>query len=623
MPVPVFGVVARTEGGRRLLTPDGLRRWTEGWLDSVSPSDWWISKSDGVAVLRPEVVLGRGDGCQAVLGIRGAVSQGGRREPPDAWPGVPPATGTSAILYDLLERDTAAIDALRGQFALAFWDGRRRRLLLSRDHLGQRAMFVRHDPDTVTFCSDLAPLLTAMRWSCVLDPEGALWYLAFGMPPPGRTLAVSIDRVPAAHALSCEPGKPPVVMRYWTPLAPDAPLDADNLVLAALRTAVDEAVARTLPENQEVGLLLSGGVDSTYLAATAVRMGSAVRAFTSAFTPGYGMNETEYATAVADWLKLPHQVVTLSAQDALEILEEVVLTAAEPCGAWATMTYVQMLAAARECGLGSVVSGLGADEIFGGYDHFRGYYARFIRYVRQHPPPDGARPFDRLLMAENQAARRVLYPGVARFFDDAALRSAMAGSLRDWHYASRLRAFYRECQQIKAEAQPLEMMVAHECQHRIPDLLHANFEPVSRRFGVEMHYPFLDPEVVRLATGLSAESRYRTPTGQFSLRRQALHPRFKHAMLQMAADRVPEAIRERPRKSLTAPFGGWMTDPAFAEPVIRRMLRSSFWDAGILRREWLDVILARLEPRPSPWVFQLWALITLSGWWDRFVDRSS
>jgi asparagine synthase (glutamine-hydrolysing) len=621
VPVPIFGAIAQTERARHSLTPENLRRWTQGWTDPADPAEWWISQQDGIALFRPEVVLDRGDGVQAVLGIRGAVQCGGRQQPPDAWPGVPPsATGTETVLYDLLDRDTAAIAALRGQFALAFWDGRRRRLLLSRDHLGQRAMFIRRDQGLTIFCSELAPLLATGQSSCTMDAEAMLWYLAFGMPPPGRTLVAGVDRIPAAHALSFEPGNPLVMIRYWTPLTAEAPHDADDHVVAALRAAVGQSVARTVADHQEVGLLLSGGVDSTYLASTAVGMGSTVRAFTGAFTPDYGLNETEYATAVADWLQLSHQVVTLSARDALQIMDDIVLHAAEPCSAWATVTYVQILAAARQTGVTSVLSGLGADEIFGGYDHFRGYYSRFIRYSRQHPPPSGAGPFDSLLTAEAQSARRVLYPGVARFFDDTALRSALTSGFRDWHYASRLRSFYRDCQQLKPEAHAMEMMVAHECQHRIPDLLHANFEPVARRFGLEMHYPFLDPDVVVLAAGLSAESRYRTSKGQFSLRRQALHPRFKHVMLQMSADRVPEVIRERPRKSLTAPFGGWMTDPAFARPVLDRLHGSSFWDAGVLKKEWLDVIVANLEPRPSPWVFQLWALVTLVGWWDRFAD---
>jgi hypothetical protein len=132
-------------------------------------------------------------------------------------------------------------------------------------------------------------------------------------------------------------------------------------------------------------------------------------------------------------------------------------------------------------------------------------------------------------------------------------------------------------------------------------------------------YPYLDPDLVKLVCGLSVESRYRTPAGRFSLRLRALHPRYKHAMLQVAADRVPRLIRERTRKSFTAPFGAWLQHPRFGPPVIARLRRSRFWERGIVRREWLDEVLARSGPAPSPWVFQLWALVTLAGWYDRYV----
>ena len=515
VPLPLFGAVAQTARGRQRLTPEYLHQWTRRWVTAPVPADWWIDKGAGVALFRPEIVLDRADGHQAVLGIRGVVVAGGRREPPDGWPGVAHPTGAHTVLYDLLDRDTAAVAALRGQFSLAFWDGRRRRLMLGRDHLGQRGVFVHRDSDTLVFCSELAPLLGAAQSPCTLDPEGALWYLAFGMPPLGRTLAAGVDRLPAAHVLWWEPGHPPVEQRYWTPLDPEAPRDAGPETVTAIRSALDRAVSRAVSGRPEPGLLLSGGVDSTYLAVTAATLGCRPRAFTAEFVPGYGMNETEYATAVAEWLGLHLSVVTLSPGQAAQVLEEVVLPAAEPCAAWATMTYDSVLAAARGAGVDAVLSGLGADEIFGGYDHFRGYYSRLIRYQRRHARPAGSGPLEALMMTETQAARRVLYPGIARFFDDPSLRSAMTSGFRDWHYASRLRAFYRECLRLKPDAHAMELMVAHECQHRIPDLLHANFEPIVRQFGMEMHYPFLDPDVVRLVAGLSVESRYRTRTGQF------------------------------------------------------------------------------------------------------------
>ncbi|MCC6553272.1 MAG: hypothetical protein IT372_09675 [Polyangiaceae bacterium] len=617
---PIFGAVARTRRGRERLRPEAMQRWAGAWPGALDPAAWWIDIDAGIALLRPEASIDR-DGAAggAALAIRGAVFGGGRAAPPSGWADLPAGRGSAAVLYDLLERDTAALSALRGQFALALWDGRRRSLLLARDPLGQRGLFVVNEPDLMVFCSELDPLLRAARPGCDLDPEGAAFYLSFGMPPPGRTLARGVDRVPAAHVLRWEPDRPARAERYWTPLDPDAPREATPEVVAAIRGALDRSITRLTGDGERLGVLLSGGVDSTYVATTASARAPGLRALCSEFEPEYGMNETEYAAAVSRWLGVDLHVAWLGARDALELLENVVLAAAEPCAAWAAMTHHRTLSVAREIGLSRVLSGLGADEIFGGYDHFRGYYVRYLRYVRRHPAPAGMDPFDALLLREDRPARRALYPGVARFFEDKPLRRA-APALGDLQQAPHLRAFYRDCRRLKPEAEVMEMMVAHECQHRIPDLLLANFEPISRGLSVEVSYPFLDPDLVRLVSGLSVESRYRTADGRFSIRLKDLHPRFKHAMLEVARDRVPDAIRDRPRKSLTAPFGGWMSDPAFAGPVLARLERSRLWDRGLLRREWLDRVKRRLVPGPSPWVCQLWALVTLAGWYDRYVD---
>lgn len=628
---PIFGAVARTARGRDLLTPESLQPWVTAWLAGPDPQAWWIDRGAGLALLQPEIVLSGEGGTQAVLAVRGSLldtpgmsGMSGRPAPPPSWHPRPMAAGQedahATLLYDLLERDSAAVEALRGQFTLAVWDGRRRRLLLARDHLGQRNLFLRTEPDLLLFCSELAPLLRPPGGGCDLDAEAAFWYLAFGLPPPGRTLARGVDRVPAAHVLTWEPGQPALLQRYWTPLSADAPRDASPEVVERLRAALDAAIDLRLRGGAD-GLLLSGGIDSTYLAATAADRGVRPVAFTSAFEDEHGMNETGFAAMAASELGLQrHRVVPLHAAEAAEILEDVVLAAAEPCSAWAALTHFRILATARQMGIEHILSGLGADEVFGGYDHFRGYYARFLRYARRFPAPRGSDPFEAALLPEEAVSRRVLYPGVARFFTDAALQRGLAEPFRRWQYASHLRGFYRECRRLKPEAEIMEMMVAHECQHRIPDLLFANFEPISRRCGVEVTYPFLDPGLVKLACGLAAESRYRTPSGRFSLRLRALHPRYKHAMLQVAADRVPRAILERPRKSFTAPFAAWLQHPRFGPPVLSRLRRSRFWQRGIVRREWLDQVLAKSEPGPGPWVTQLWVLVTLAGWYDRFVE---
>jgi asparagine synthase (glutamine-hydrolysing) len=606
-----------TPSARDRLARESLHEWSAAW--HMDPSRWCVDEEAGVALLAPESDIEAGDGVRAMLAVRGAVVRGGRPDPPRGWPGLDPAEGAATILHDVLERDTDALASMRGQFALVAWDGRRGRLLAARDHFGQRGLFTRMEDGVLLICSELAPLLR-MGGRCELDREAAFWYLAFGLPPPGRTLARGIGRVPAAHALIWEPGGPARVARYWTPLDPDAPLDADEAVVDRLRSAVDRATARYVLDDAGLGVLLSGGIDSTYLSATSVGLGRGdMVALTAAFEPEHGMNESAFAVAVADWLGIRHEVVDLRGPAAAELIEDVLLGAAEPCSAWAVVTHLRTLARAHQLGLDRVVSGLGADELFGGYDHARGYYARFLRDRARRAVPGAPDHFESLLADESRAATRVLYPGVSRFFDDGALRAALAPPYRHWHYGSHLRDINRECRRLKPGAHYMEMAVAHELQHRVPDLLHAGFEPVSRRIGVEVAYPFLDPDVARLATGLRAESRYRTRTGHFSLRLRDIHPRFKHAMLMMAADRVPEPIRERPRKSLTAPFGAWMFDRRFAGALLPRLRESGFWDERIVRREYLDSILARLEPRPTPPAFQLWALVTLAGWYDRFA----
>lgn len=620
---PIFGVLARTAAARGSLSPNRLHPWVRAWLSEPDAEAWWIDREAGVALLRPELTVpgypGKGE---AVLAVRGSVLMAPpRSDVAPGWPPVPSAGETEILLYDLLARGSSAVRDLRGQFCLVAWDGSRRRMLLARDHLGQRCLFLRTLPDRIIFCSELSPLLRGPDVACELDAEGALWYLALGMPPPGGTLARDVARLPAAHVLVWEPGEPPLVERYWTPLTLDAPRAATDETVETIRRTLDRAIAARLETEDSCGVLLSGGVDSTYLATVATACGvRPLFALTSEFEERHGMNETPYAAAVARWLDLKHEVVAVTAEQGLDLLRDVVLSAAEPCAAWAAVTHFRVLARAQQLDVGVVLSGLGADEIFGGYDHHRGYYARLLRHGRRRPPPPGVDAFEAVLLPEEQSSRRILYPGIARFFDDTSLRRGLEEPYRRWHYASHLRAFYRECLRIKPEAHPLEMMVAHECQHRIPDMLFADFEPISRRTGIDVRYPFLDPDVVRVVAGLDAASRYRTASGRFSLRLARLHPRFKHTLLRVAAGRVPPEIIQRPRKSYTAPFGGWLFDPEFGRPVITALQESRFWRCGIVQRSWLNHILERVEPRPNPWVFQLWALVTLAGWFDRYVD---
>jgi asparagine synthase (glutamine-hydrolysing) len=629
--VPIFGAFARTARGRRDLTSATLRPWVATWLRDDAPDDFWIDAEAGVCLLRPERRLVDAaspeavPATDAVLAIRGSVRMSDAlRTRPDRSPFSAAPQGDDAathLLHALIAHEDDTLADLNGAFAIAVWDGRRRRLLLARDQLGQRSIFWRHVGDLVLFCSELRPLLGQRPGGCDLDHEATFWYLAFGMPPPGGTLARDVFTLPAAHVLVWRTGEAPQIRRYWSPLTADAPRRATPEVVDELHHALTCAVRDCVTPDRPFGLLLSGGIDSSYLAANLTAQGLRPSlALTGDFEERHGLNEAPYAKAVADWLGITHQPVILTAREALDRLRTTVLEAAAPVPAWAALTHAHLLERAARHGVDHLVSGLGADEIFGGYDHYRGYYARFVRYQRQRPTPRGVGAITALLLTEDQYTRRVLYPGVARFFDDRALRHGLRPPYRRWQYASPLRAFYREAVRLKPDAEMMELMIAHECQHRIPEILFSSFEPSSRATGVDVSYPFLSPRLVQRVAGLCIEDRYRTPAGTFSLQLRALDPRFKHAMLLIARRLLPEEVLTRPRKSFSAPFGGWLFDEAFGAAVLADLRRSRFWTRGLVDPAWLDTIVRHVVPGPNRWVFQLWALVTLAGWYDRYVE---
>jgi hypothetical protein len=184
-----------------------------------------------------------------------------------------------------------------------------------------------------------------------------------------------------------------------------------------------------------------------------------------------------------------------------------------------------------------------------------------------------------------------------------------------------LEEFYREQRRIKRGAHWFEMAVAHECEHRIPDLLFANFEPIARAASLRCSYPFLDLPLLPLVCGLGPSSRFEQAS--------ARSWRNKVALREIAADVLPAEIMQRPLTSYTAPIALWMTSPAIARPLLARLRRSKFWKLGLVRRTYLPSLEAAVQralagdKRGGPALLlcqRLWALITLTAWYDRYVE---
>ncbi|MBC7224692.1 MAG: asparagine synthase (glutamine-hydrolyzing), partial [Anaerolineae bacterium] len=209
------------------------------------------------------------------------------------------ASDTETILHLYEEMGHRAATRCNGMFALALWDGPRRRLWLCRDHLGIKPLYYAHSDGAFWFASELPPLLELPPLDRALDPHALDQYLALRYIPAPRSILRAVRKVPAAHSLLVgEQGL--ALERYWNlPQGPAENRPPEEWV-SALRQALQEAVARQMVSDVPLGAFLSGGLDSSAIVAFMAQAGQGpVRTFTVAFRGWPGLDETPHAQRVA------------------------------------------------------------------------------------------------------------------------------------------------------------------------------------------------------------------------------------------------------------------------------------------------------------------------------------
>ena len=278
---------------------------------------------------------------------------------------------TIVPLYERLGPD--AVGRLDGMFGLALWDDRLRRLVLARDRAGEKPLFWSQIDGELRFASEIQALLVFPDQPRRVNPVAAELYAALGYVPAPHTLFAGISKLPPAHLLVADHAGV-TLRRYWDAAAAAARssrLDGP----ATLRTALLRAVERELMSDVPVGVFTSGGLDSSLLAAAAARVmaGERIHTYAVRFTePGY--DESPYAEAVTHHIRTSHHVVTADEAALERAFATVTRALAEPVGDPGILPTYLLAEAAREH-VKVVLSGEGADELFGGYPTYLGHKA--------------------------------------------------------------------------------------------------------------------------------------------------------------------------------------------------------------------------------------------------------
>ena len=533
------------------------------------------------------------------------------------------ASDTEAIVHAYEEYGDAFVDHLAGMFAVALWDGPQRRFLLARDRLGIKPLYYMDDGRRLIFASEAKAILRVPQVTPQLDPAALHQYLGLGYTPAPLSLFAGIRKLPPASLMIVEDGAL-TVRRYWTLTASeDGGLDEGDWV-QAIGAALERAVVSQMVSDVPIGAFLSGGIDSSAIVGFMAKHSSVpVRTYSIGFatqSAGRLYNELPFARQIAAHFGTRHRELLVRPK-VVELLPELIWHLDEPLADSAFITTHLVARLARE-DVSVVLSGLGGDELFGGYLRYRwDYYDRYYRLVPRLLRERVLLPLARRLPVDRHSPSRNLFRLVRHFVMANGLscegryrsavgvfsRETISGLCRvpadEEHDA--LHDAFRRCPSVDT----LQTLMHVDLDTQLPDDLLSLTDKMTMAASLECRVPMLDHDLVELAARLPSRFKIRGRESKYILKR--------------ALDGLlPRRTLDRPKRGFGAPIGAWLT--AELAPLTRYLLSAE----GLDRRGFLEprVVADTIETHYAgreDHTDHLLALISLELWCRIFLDRQS
>ncbi len=515
------------------------------------------------------------------------------------------------------------LSRLRGMYAFGLWDAERSRLLIARDRLGIKPVYLYRGDGFLLFSSEVRALLATGLVPRTLDPT-ALWqYLGYQSVPAPRSMVAGVEMLEPASWLTLTGAGDVQTGRYWNML--DAAARPVDVSAAEARRRVGDmlrdAVSAHLVSDVPVGAFLSGGIDSSAVVALMREAGITPRTFSIGFTE-QAFDESAHAALVAKTFQTEHTHVPLSGGDLLAQLPAALKAMDQPTGD-AVNTYV-VSGAVRERGITVALSGLGGDELFGGYPSFSrlarvadlgriwGWSPDLIRSLAA----SALKAVGGSSVAVSKTAALVASDGrISSMFP--LMRQVLSEAQRSALVADAMLA------QVSDRRDPYDRLLADsfarapgastfakisfaEARTYMHDVLLRDTDQMSMAHALEVRVPLLDHLLVDLVTALP--DHVKRPNGDGTPKR---------LLVESLGGLLPDSIVRRPKQGFTLPFEPWMRGPlrAFCEERLgeRGLAGRGIMRASEVQRLWQAFITGNSSVSWS----RLWTLVTLDAWLDR------
>ena len=501
---------------------------------------------------------------------------------------------TEVILNGYREWGEEVFERLEGMFAVAIWDAAMRRLVLARDRAGIKPLYYAHlSGGGFVFASEPKAILRSGLIEPSLDTAALPEYFTHRAVAAPRTLWRGVSKLPSAHILRWSERAPSIVRRYWSPV----PAGVARLGIADAAEAVEnelsQAVESHLNADVPVGIYLSGGIDSSLVAALA-----APRARPHAFTIGVdgAFDESAFAAETARRFGLPHHVLHLGPGAFAAALDDWSYFNDDPISDPSALALLLLSRAARQEGMKVMLSGEGADELFCGYSSYIRYQA--VSAVRRIPLAARALRLAPFLL-DGRTLEYLAQSGEPQFAGTAHVTTA---HMRRQIFGDA----HAEVSTARLEAEgvsPLRRALLFDQTVRLPNDVLARTDRATMAAGVEARVPFLDRRVIEAANALHDACCLRP----FSLETKRV---LKLILLRY----LPHRMVYRRKIGFDLPIAGWL------RKEFRPMAEAHLSDKLIPAMDysfWARLYAAHRagQNRSAP----LWAWLVLERWYRRWV----
>ena len=526
---------------------------------------------------------------------------------------------TETIVHLYEEYGPACVQHLRGMFAFAIWDARRQSLFIARDRLGIKPLYYRLTPQQLIFGSEIKVILACPGSNARLDRTVLPEYLAFGYLSGEQTFYGGIRKLMPGHAMEVDLSGSVRIERYWDlSVTPSAPPRPESYYIQTYREMLEQAVSSHLMSDVPLGVFLSGGVDSSAVAALMTKIRQAP---VETFSVGYAedaYSELPYARVVASHLKSLHHEVLVSEQDFFDSLPHLIWHEDEPI-VWPSSVPLYFVAQLAQQRVKVVLTGEGADETLAGYSRYaftlkNAAWDRVYRRVTS----DAVRGAIRGVLADStwisaSVRRKLSHTFLARngnswasfYFDNffsAFSESDQAALLTD--------EVLKECAAGAAYQHVLEYW-DHSSGEMLHRLLYTDIKTylvellmkqdnMSMAASIESRVPFLDHRLVEFATNIPQKRQLAGLAG-------------KRILKKAVEDLLPHSILYRQKLGFPTPWSRWLGGPRL-DAIRSLLLEPRSVERELFQRSAVESLFEEHRSGYRDHYDSIWRLLNLELW---------